>query len=90
MIAAQHDCEGILKFILPDDTVTVDLEEMTLTGVHVYRKDRNCSEERFLPWSKENTPPPEFLKKVKETQGERSKEYLESILDQDLEPNFRP
>ena len=30
------------------------------------------------------------MKKVKETQGERSKEFLESILDQDLEPNFRP
>ena len=61
--------------------MTVDLEVMTLTGVHVYRKDRNCSEKRFLPWSKENTPPPEFLKKGTETQGERSKEFLESILD---------
>ena len=70
--------------------VTVDLEVMTLTGVHVYRKDRNCSEKRFLPWSKENTAPPEFLRKVRETQGERSKEFLESILDQGLEPNFRP
>ena len=62
---------------------------MTLTGAHVYRKDRNCSEKRFLHWSKENTPPPEFLKNVKETQRERSKEFLESILDQDLAPNFR-
>ena len=90
MIPAQHNCEGLLKFILLDDTVTVDLEVMTLTGVHIYRKDRNCSEKRFLPWSEKNPPPPEFLKKVKETQGERSKEFLESILDQDLEPNFRP
>ena len=37
---------------------------------------------RFLNWSKENTPPQEFLKKVKETQGEGLKEFLESILDQ--------
>ena len=38
MIAAQHICEGLLKFILPYDTVIVDLEVMTLTGVHVYKK----------------------------------------------------
>ena len=30
MIAAQHNCEGLLKFILPDDMVTVNLEVMTL------------------------------------------------------------
>ena len=89
MIAAQHNCEG-LKFILPDDTETADLEVMTLTGIHIYRKDRNCSKKNFLSWSKENTPPPTFLRKVQETKGERSKEILESILDQDLEPNFRP
>ena len=41
VIAAQHNCKGLLKFILPDDTVTVDLEVMTLTGVHVYKRDRN-------------------------------------------------
>ena len=35
-------------------------------------------------------PLPEFLRKVRETQGQRSKEFLESLLDQDLEPNFRP
>ena len=31
MMAAQHNCEGLLKFILPDDTVTVDMEAITLT-----------------------------------------------------------
>ena len=75
MIAAQHNCKGLLKFILPDDMVTVDLEVMTLTGFHVYIKDRNCTEKRFPPLSEENTPPPEFLKKVKETQGKKSKEF---------------
>ena len=54
MIAAQHTCKGLLKFILPDDTGTVDLEVMTQTGIHIYRKDRNCSEKGFLPWSEEN------------------------------------
>ena len=49
MMADQHNCKGLLKFILPDDTVTVDLEVMTLTGVHVYRKDRNCSEKKVSP-----------------------------------------
>ena len=56
LIAAQHTCEGLLKFLLPDDMVTVDLEVMTLTGVHVYKRDKNCIEKRFFPWSKENTP----------------------------------
>ena len=76
MIAAQHNCKGLLKFILPDDMVTFDLEVMTLTGIQIYRKDRNCREKSFLPWSKENTPPPMFLKKVQETQGERSEEFF--------------
>ena len=49
LIAAQHTCKGLLNFILPDDTVTVDLEVMTLTGVHVHRKDGNSVEKRFFP-----------------------------------------
>ena len=53
MIAAQHNCKGLLNFFLPDDTVTVDLEVMTLTGIHIYRKDRNFNEKCFIPWSKE-------------------------------------
>ena len=41
LIAVQHTCKGLLKFILPNDMVTVDLEVMTLTGVHIYNKDKN-------------------------------------------------
>ena len=37
MMAVQHYCEGPLKFILPDDTVTVDMEVMTLTGIHIFK-----------------------------------------------------
>ena len=90
MMAAQHNCEGLLKFILLDDTVTVNMVVMTLTGIYLYRQDKNSSEKSFIPWSEENTPPPAFLKRVRETQTNKSKGFLEFILDQDLEPNFRP
>ena len=50
---------------------------------------KNCIEKRFFPWS-ENTPPPEFLRKVREPQEQRNKEFLESPLNQELVPNFRP
>ena len=90
MMAAQHNCKGLLKFIFLDDTVTADVEVKTLKGVHIFRQDKHGSEKSLIPWSKENTPPPAFLKRVRETQTKKSKEFLESILDQDLEPNFRP
>ena len=64
MTAAQHICEGLLN-----DTLTVDLEVMTLTRVHVYKRDKNCIEKLFFPWSEQNTPLPEFLRKVREIQG---------------------
>ena len=55
------------------------------------KADRNCIEKRYFPCNnEENTPPHEFLKKVRETQGEKSKEFLETLLDQSLVPNFRP
>ena len=47
MIAAQHNYEGLLKFILPDDMVTVDLEVKTLTGFHVYRKIERAVKKGF-------------------------------------------
>ena len=90
MIATVHTCEGLLKFILPDNTMTVDLEVMTLTGVHVYKRDKICTEKQFFSWIEENTPPPKFLRKVMETQGKRNKEFLESLLNQELIPNVRP
>ena len=90
LIAAQHTCEGLLKFILPNDTVTVDIKVMSLTGVHIYKKDKNNLEKQFYPWSEENVSPPEFLKEVRETQTERTKDFLGTLLNQDLQPNFRP
>ena len=56
MMATQHNCEGLLKFILPDDMVTVNMEVMTLTGIHIYRWDKHCSEKSYIPWREENTP----------------------------------
>ena len=41
LVTVQHNCDRLLKFVLPKDTVTVDLELMTLTWVHVYKKDKN-------------------------------------------------
>ena len=68
MMAAQYHCKGLLKFILLDDTVTIDMEAMTLTGVYIFRQDIHFSKKSFIPWSEENTPPPAFLKRVRETQ----------------------
>ena len=47
MMAVQHSCEGLLKFILLDDTVTVDMEVMTLMGVHIFKQDKHSSEKKF-------------------------------------------
>ena len=41
LVTVQHSCDGLLKFVFPKDTVTVDLEVMTLTGVCIYKKDTN-------------------------------------------------
>ena len=90
MMAVQHSCEGLPRFILLDNTVTIDMEVMTLKGVPIFKQDKHSSEKSFTPWSEENTPPPPFLKRVREAQTKNSKEFLEAILDQDLTPNFRP
>ena len=87
LITIQHTSEGLLKFILPNDMVTVDLEVLTLT-VHIYTKNKNNVEKQIHPWNEENVPPPEFLKKVRETQKERTTDFLGSLLNQDLDPNL--
>ena len=33
----QHGCKGLLRFIVPDDTVTTDMEIMTLKCIHKIR-----------------------------------------------------
>ena len=49
MMVVQHNCEGLLKFILPDNTVSVDMEVMTLKGIHIFRLDKHSNEKPFIP-----------------------------------------
>ena len=90
MTVAHHTFEGFLKFVLPEDTVTVDMEVMTLKGIHIFRQDNNSNEKTFIPWSEHNKPPSSLLKRLRETQDTPSKEFLESMLDRNVEANFRP
>ena len=62
-------------FTFLDDTVTVNVKVMTLTGIYIYRQDRNSSEKSFIPWSEENMSPPGFLKRVRENQAEYQKNF---------------
>ena len=84
MMIIQHSCEGLLRFVVPDDTVTVDMEIMTLKGMHIFKQDKNSGEKTFIPWSEDNKPPSSFLKRVRETQKTTSKEFVESVLYQEL------
>ena len=90
LIAAQHTCKGLLKYILPNDMMTVDLAVMTLTGVHNYKKDKNNVENDFSLGVKRICLLQNFLRKVKETQRQRAEDFLGTLLNQDLEPNFWP
>ena len=83
MMVIQHGCEGLLRFIVPDYTVTVDMEIMTLKGIQILSKIRTPVKKTFIPWSEDNKPPSSFLKRVRETQKNTSKEFLESVLDQE-------
>ena len=49
MMVIQHGCEGLLRFIVPDNTVTVDMEIMTLNGIHIFKHDKNSSEKPLSP-----------------------------------------
>ena len=49
MMVIQNGCEGLLRFIVPDDTVTVDMEIMTLKAIHIFKQDKNSNEKNFYP-----------------------------------------
>ena len=49
MTVVQHPCNRLLRFILPEDTVTVDMEVMTLKGIHIFRQDKHSNEKMFIP-----------------------------------------
>ena len=88
MTVVHHTCEGFLRFVLPEDTMTVDMEVMTLKGIHIFWQDKNSNEKMFIPWIKHNKPPSSFLKRLRETQDKPTKDFLESLLDRNLEANL--
>ena len=51
--------------------VTVNVEVITLTGIDIFKQDKICSEKCYIPWSEKNTPPPAFLKRVREMQTKK-------------------
>ena len=89
MTISQHTCTGLFRFILTEDTVKEDMEVMTLKGVYIFRQDKHSKEKTFIPWSENHKPPSSFLKRLKETQGKPSRDFLESVMGQNLEPNYR-
>ena len=90
MTVIHHQCEGFLKFVIPEDTMTIDMEVMTLKGIHIFRQDRHSNEKTFIPQSDHNKSPSSFLKRLRDTQGTPSKEFLEMLVDRNLDENFRP
>ena len=90
MTVIHHQCEGFLKFVIPEDTMTIYMEVMTLKGIHIFRQDKHSNEKKFIPWSDHNKPPSSFLKRLRDTQGTPSKELLEMLVDRNLDENFRP
>ena len=62
MTVLQHSCKEFLRFMLPEDTVTVDMEVMS---IHILRQDKHSNEKMFIPWSEHNKPPSSFLKRLR-------------------------
>ena len=69
MTVVHHQCEGFLTFVIQEDNVTIDMEVMTLKGIHIFRQDRHSNEKTFIPWSDHNKHPSSFLKRLRDTQG---------------------
>ena len=65
MTVVHHQCEVFLKFVIPEDTVTTDMEVMILKGIHIFRQDRHSIEKTFIPWSDHNKHPSSFFKETK-------------------------
>ena len=60
MTVMQHNCEGLLRFIILDDTVTIDIEIMTLKGIHILNKIRTPVRKLSSLGVKTTNPPPHF------------------------------
>ena len=57
---------------------------------HIFSQDRHSNEKIFIPWSDHNKPPSSFLKRLRDTQGTPSEEFLETLVDRNLDENVRP
>ena len=60
MIVIQHGGEGPIRFSIPEDTVTVDMEVMTLKGVHILGKTRTPVRKPLFPGAKTTLLPYPF------------------------------
>ena len=60
MPVVHHQCERFLKFVVPEDTMTIDMEVMTMKGVPIFQQDTHSNEEMFIPWSDHNKSPSSF------------------------------
>ena len=67
--------------------MTIDLEVMTLTGVHTYKKDKNNLEKMILEQRKYASS--RLFGKGDRDPKQGTIEFLSTLLNQDLEPNYR-
>ena len=88
MTVVHHQCKGFLKVLIPEDTVTIDMEVMTLKGIHIFQAGQALQCKKTLFLGDHNKPPSSFLKRLRDTQGTPSKEFLEIV--RNLDENFRP
>ena len=65
------------------------MEVVTLKGIHIFRQDRHTNEKTFISWTDHNKPPSSFLKRLRDIQGTLSKEFLEMLVERNLDENFR-
>ena len=70
--------------------MTVDMEVMTLKGMHIFWQDKHSNEKTFIPWSEHSKPTSSFLRRLRYSQGTPTKEFLETLVDRDLDEHFRP
>ena len=68
MTVVHHTCVGFLRLVLPEDTVTVNMEVITLKDIHIFWQDKNSKKKMFIPRSEHNKPPSSFLKRLRKTQ----------------------
>ena len=77
-----------LTLTLPADMVTISVEIKSLKGNYTFSQNNNYTDVSFNPWSEDFQPSETFMRKVRETQIEPNRYYLETIMNQSLYDNF--